>query len=138
MDTEDIIQESFVQAFTKIKSYKGESTFGAWLKRIVINKCLSELRKRKVHFDDITPKLESEAVDEEIDEQIKPELVHEAIKQLPEGARIIVNLHVFEGYKHKDIADMLNITESTCKTQFKRAKQLLAEYLKKYMYEYEN
>ena len=133
MDAEDIVQETFILAFTKIGKFKGDSTFGFWLKRIAINKSISELRKRKINFEmiDANNKNYIEVDEDEIDERIKPELIHEAIKGLPTGARTIINLFALEGYKHKDIARMLGISESTSKTQYKRAKKLLTGQLKK-------
>lgn len=131
MDAEDMVQESFIQAFAKIGSFRGDSTFGAWLKRIVVNKCLSELRKNKIYFEEIEHVAESES-EEEIDETVEPEWVNNAIKALPDGARTIFTLYATEGYKHKEIAKMLNISESTSKTQYIRAKQLLPGLIREF------
>jgi RNA polymerase sigma-70 factor (ECF subfamily) len=129
MDAEDVLQEAFVQAFQKLNTFRGESSFGSWLKRIVVNRCISQLRKKKIHFEELnesTLNIEGEA---EIEENMDPDRVHKAIKELPEGARTIINLFALEGYKHKEIARILNITESTSKTQYFRAKQMIAEKL---------
>lgn len=137
-DAEDIIQESFTSAFKSLGSFRGESSFGSWLKRIVINKSISHLRAKKHEFTDIENLhiVDDEFVDNEIPD-ISPEQVNEAIKSLPEKARVILNLHLLEGFKHREIAEILNISESTSKSQYQRAKMLLREKLVKEM-SYEN
>jgi len=137
-DAEDIIQESFTSAFKNLGSFRGESTFGSWLKRIVINKSISFLRTKKHEFTDIDNLsiVDDGDSDDEIPD-INPEQVNEAIKTLPEKARVILNMHLLEGYKHKEIAELLNISESTSKSQYQRAKLLLREKLIKEL-SYEN
>ncbi len=127
-DAEDIIQESFVSAFKNIGSYRGDSSFGSWLKRIVINKSISFLRTKKHEFTDIDHLhiVDEDNYDDDLPE-IEPEKVHEAIKALPEKARMVLSMHLLEGYKHREIAQMLGITESTSKSQYQRAKVLLRE-----------
>lgn len=138
MDAEDIIQESFVKAFNNLNTFRGESSFGAWLKRIVINQSITFLRKQKMEFSDID---HFHIVDESDSENHFPEIdpgkIHETIKTLPEKARVVLNLYLLEGYKHKEIAEMLGINESTSKSQYQRARLLLKEKLKKEIrYEY--
>jgi RNA polymerase sigma factor (sigma-70 family) len=137
-DAEDIIQESFTSAFKNLSSFRGDSSFGSWLKRIVINKSISFIRTKKHEFYEIDNLhiVEDENIEDEIPE-IEPEKVHEAIKTLPEKARIVLNMHLLEGYKHKEIAEILDISESTSKSQYQRAKILLRERLIKEM-GYEN
>ena len=130
MDAEDVVQESFIKVFQKIDEFNGHSSFGFWIKRIVINGCISEIRKKKVFFEEIDEDVIEGLTDEKIDSFIEPEKVHNAIKTLPEGARTIINLYALEGFKHKEIAEMLGISSSTSKTQFMRAKKLLLEKLK--------
>lgn len=137
-DAEDIIQESFVKAFNNLDSFRGESSFGSWLKRIVINQSITFLRKNKQELMDID---NLQIVDDENDEnnfpEIDPIIIHESIKTLPEKARLVLNLYLLEGYRHKEIADILNISESTSKSQYLRAKHLLREKLEKEIsYEY--
>lgn len=133
-DAEDILQESFVKAFENINELANSKAFGSWLKRIVINNCLSQLRKSKIHFEEITD-YNTEDQDEENNlESIDPTHVHNAIKDLPEGSRTILILHALEGYKHREVADMLNIKESTSRTQYKRALGLLNKSLTKNVY----
>lgn len=137
-DAEDIIQESFTNAFKNLSSFRGESSFGSWLKRIVINKSISFLRAKKHQFTEIDHLhiVEEDSSEDDILD-IEPEKVHEAIKTLPEKARVVLNMHLLEGYKHKEIAEMLEISESTSKSQYQRAKMLLRDKLVKDM-GYEN
>ena len=131
-DAEDIIQESFINAFNSLDKFRGDSSFGSWLKRIVINKSITFLRKKKQEFADID-NLQIVADDNEDENlpKIDPTKVHESIKTLPEKARVVLNLYLLEGYKHKEIAEILNIAESTSKSQYLRAKQLLRDKLLK-------
>lgn len=130
MDAEDIVQETFIQAFKQIGTLKDENAFGGWLKRITTNKSISELRKRKIIFDNIDETAYNTDYDDNINESIDPKLVNDAIKELPVPFRTIVNLHVFGGKKHKEISEILNITESTSKARYRKAKSLLANKLK--------
>lgn len=131
-DAEDIIQESFINAFNSLDKFRGDSSFGSWLKRIVINKSITFLKKKKQEFTDIDSL--QIVVDENKDEnlpKIDPTKIHESIKTLPGKARVVLNLYLLEGYKHKEIAEILNISESTSKSQYLRAKQLLRKKLLK-------
>lgn len=129
MDAEDVLQEAFVTTFKNIKTFRGDSSFGAWLKRLVINKCLDFLKKKKINFIEI----ENETVDlPDCDKKIEwpsADIIHNEIKQLPEGCRIIFTLFLLEGMKHKEIAELLDVSESTSKSQYQRAKQILQERL---------
>ena len=132
-EAEDMLQESFSYAFSRLGSFRFESSFGAWLKRIVVNTCINHLKKKKVdlvyteqHND---PAPEDEYVDyEEIKFQVDG--VRKAIEKLPEGYRIVFSLYLLEGYDHKEISEILGIKESTSKSQFLRAKQKIKEILK--------
>lgn len=135
MDADEIVQDTFITAFNKINDYKGQGAFAGWLKRIAINNSIAVLRKRKIHFEDIEQVNVASEIPDEIEESMNPEFVHEAIKSLPEKARVVLNLYAMEGYKHKEISQMLSITESTSKTQYKRAKQILLHKLKSKVYD---
>ncbi len=136
-DAEDIIQESFVKAFNNLHSFRGDSSFGSWLKRIVINQSITFLRKKKQDFLEVDCLELPSDEDEDITSGINPTMIHDSIKTLPKKARVVLNLYLLEGYRHKEIAKILNITESTSKSQYLRAKQLLREKLKKEIrYEY--
>lgn len=133
---EDVIQDSFIKAFKELQQLNDEKAFGGWLKRIVINRCIDEVRKKKFmlsSFDTISEK--HIEITEEVNENIDAELVHHLIKKLPVGAREILVLRALEGYRYVEIANKLNISESTAKTQFFRAKKLLGEMIKEMNYE---
>ncbi|MDR2231640.1 MAG: RNA polymerase sigma factor [Tannerella sp.] len=138
LDAEDILQESFADAFGKLGAFKGESSFGAWLKRIVINKSINHVKKQKIRFAEMELLPETEDIPDEDDSpgdsifaKILPEMIHEAIKTLPGKAKAVLSLYLLEGYQHKEIARMLDISESTSKSQFQRARTLLQERLLK-------
>ena len=128
-DAEDILQEAFVQAFTKLESFRYESTFGAWLKRIVINTCINAINKRKVDLlltEDMY--YYKDVMDEDEEElPLTVQDIQKALEQLPEGGRIVFSLYLLEGYDHLEIAEILGITESTSKSQFMRAKRKVCE-----------
>lgn len=133
-EAEDILQESFLEVFTKINEYRGEATFGAWLKRIVVNRSISLLRKRKLElvdnsdFENIADEdinLELNDVDSEVINWIK-----KTVEKLPDGYRVVLSLYLFEGYDHVEISQILNISESTSKTQYARAKEKLRRELR--------
>ena len=128
---EDVLQEAFLKAFSEIENLKNEKAFGGWLKRIVINRCIDVMRKEKYVLQDMeTLSEQHHEIAVEIDEQVDPEMVHQQIKKLPEGARQILVMRALEGYKHAEIGEQLGISESTVKTQFFRAKQLLGKMIK--------
>lgn len=130
-DAEDVLQDAFVKAFLKLGTYREDASFGSWLKMIVINQCLDFLKKRKLKFVDADEESFPDLAEKPAAEMIIGlEAVHESIKRLPGGARIVVNLYLLEGFSHKETAKMLNISESTAKTQYHRAKILLREMLK--------
>jgi len=134
LDAEDILQESFASAFCNMKTYKGEASFGAWLKRIVINKSINHVKKQKIWFAEIETEDvpdEDELSDDNPFNGISPEMIHEAIKTLPAKAKAVFSLYLLEEYQHKDIAKMLNISESTSKSQYQYARKILQERLLK-------
>jgi RNA polymerase sigma factor (sigma-70 family) len=135
MEAEDVMQEAFLSAFEKINTYSGTVSFGAWLKRIVVNRSLDVLGKRKAIFEDIENHAgirddsgEEAAYQEDL--ALRVEEVKAAIKRLPEGYRVILSLYLIEGYDHDEIAEMFNITSSTSRSQLSRAKQKLVNELK--------
>jgi len=131
-DAEDVLQDSFATAFGKMNALKDDSTFGSWLKRIVINNCLTILRKKKTMVEEDIERFNRVDIEDEssLDFFPDPAIIHEKIKELPEKARVIFTLFALEDYKHKEIGDLLGITESTSKTQYFRARQLLISKLK--------
>lgn len=136
MEAEDIMQESFLSAFEKIDTYSGTVSFGAWLKRIVINRSLDTLGKRKAIFEDIEAHIgiKDDSPDDltrHEDNDIRVEEIKEAIERLPDGYRIILSLYLLEGYDHDEIAEILKISGSTSRSQLSRAKQKLIGELRK-------
>ena len=136
MEAEDIMQESFLSAFEKIDTYSGTVSFGAWLKRIVINRSLDALSRRKAIFEDIELHVgirdeSSEDIVRKEELDIKVEEEKEAINRLPDGYRIILSLYLLEGYDHDEIAEILEISSSTSRSQLSRAKQKLIAEMKK-------
>ncbi|MBN1107219.1 MAG: sigma-70 family RNA polymerase sigma factor [Bacteroidales bacterium] len=136
MEAEDIMQEAFLSAFEKIDTYSGTVSFGAWLKKIVINRSLDALGKKKAVFEDIESHVgirdESEDETERYQEAgIRIEEVKEAIDRLPDGYRVILSLYLLEGYDHDEIAEILKISSSTSRSQLSRAKQKLIGEMKK-------
>lgn len=133
MDAEDVLQESFVSAFRNLKSFKGSASFGSWLKRIVINNAINLVRKRRLDFQSVDEKEDVQAYVEDTrgeDVSYDLALVKEGISRLPDGYRMVLTLYLIEGYDHKEIAQILEITESTSKSQFNRSKKKLREILK--------
>jgi RNA polymerase sigma-70 factor (ECF subfamily) len=131
-EAEDMLQEAFTQAFIKLDSFRYESNFGSWLKRIVVNTCINAINKRKIeltyceeiyHYDKEDESHETEA-------GFTVANVNKAMEQLPEGGRMVFSLYLLEGYDHVEISQILGITESTSKSQFMRAKRRVVELLK--------
>jgi RNA polymerase sigma-70 factor (ECF subfamily) len=132
-DAEDVIQEAFIKAFRKIESFKGEVTFGAWLKRIVINESIDTLKSVKLKFSDVNENYLKIVIDDdnwEIDDGISIEEVKSAISKLPEKYELVLSLFLIEGYDHKEISQVLSITEVNSRTQLLRGKLKLKESLK--------
>ncbi|TNF45859.1 MAG: sigma-70 family RNA polymerase sigma factor [Bacteroidetes bacterium] len=129
-EAEDVMQEAFLNAFTKIESYKGEVSFGAWLKRIVINRSLDYLKKRKVKFEEINEKT-NQLPDYQMEiKEVNMEVIKDAIQKLPDGYRVVLSLFLIEGYDHEEISEILGISNSNSRTQYLRAKNKLRELLK--------
>ncbi|APQ18919.1 RNA polymerase sigma factor [Maribacter hydrothermalis] len=132
-DAEDIVQESFVDAFRNLDKFKYESSFGAWLKRIVINKSINHLKVKRLPLaamDDneyhLTNEDEHEYQNIDAMDIMK---VKSGIEKLPYGYKQIINLYLLEGFDHNEISDVLGITTSTSKSQYHRAKKKLVEII---------
>ncbi|MFD2572428.1 RNA polymerase sigma factor [Spirosoma soli] len=138
-EAEDVLQEAFMDAFNHINSFRGQSTFGAWLKQIVVNRAINHLRSRRLELVDIDSHrlgeddgpdfADPEPYDEE-SVQLEVARVRQAMQQLPEGYRVVLSLYLFEGYDHEEIGNVLNISETTSRTQYLRGKKRLMELLK--------
>jgi RNA polymerase sigma factor (sigma-70 family) len=131
VDAEDTLQEAFVQVFKNIGKVEQEASLSGWIKRIVVNHCLTELRRKKVYFEEVEEEHVEEApvVDEEAF-AMSVTMVREAIGKLPEGYRTVLNLYLFDDYSHREIGELLGITESTAKTQYMRAKEKVRQLVK--------
>lgn len=131
-DAEDVMQEAFLKAFFKLRTYKGKVSFGAWLKRIVVNKALDflRLRREKISLEEVD-EMELAEVEETIilDTEYSVEAIRKAIYSLPEGYRIVLSLILLEGYDHDEVSEILGVSNSTSRTQYHRAKKKLVELL---------
>jgi RNA polymerase sigma factor (sigma-70 family) len=131
-EAEDVLQEAFISAFRNLDYYRGDASFGAWLKRIVINKAINCLKKRQLERlpdDKRWDVKEEEPVDELEQFPYSVAQVRDAIGRLPDGYRSVLSLYLLEGYDHGEIGGILGISESTSKSQFNRSKKKLKELL---------
>ena len=135
-DSEDILQEAFIQSFQKLSQLKVEAKYGGWLKRIVVTKSLQWIKKRR-HFETLIEHNNGIVEEEENDmyKKISFEEIKKAIVDLPIGCRVIFSLYLLEGYKHKEIAEELDISISNSKSQYRYALKLLREKLSHKIYE---
>ena len=132
-EAEDVLQEAFVSVFKNINSYRKEATVGAWIKRIVINGAINQIKKRRIETFSIEeepiPDRQAPLAEEWDEKMLKVEKIKGAMAALPSGYRMVFSLYLLEGYDHKEIAEILEITESTSKSQFNRAKNKIRELL---------
>jgi RNA polymerase sigma factor (sigma-70 family) len=132
-DAEEALQDAFAEAFMKLNTFRYESTFGSWLKRIVINRSINLAKKRKmllVNADELN-NVSAEMADEQNTENIQYNVnqIMKAMELLPHGFRIVFSLYMIEGYDHEEIAGILKISESTSKSQLHRAKARIKEII---------
>ncbi len=135
-EAEDVMQESFLSAFTKLHTFKGDVTFGAWLKRIVINNSIyhykKQQKKQAVDLDDVMYKVEDNdgvASDQNGYTELKAQKVMETMKSLKDNYRVSLTLHLIEGYDYEEISEIMNISYANCRTTISRAKQSLRKKL---------
>lgn len=129
---EDLLHDGFITLYTKIGDFRGEGSFEGWCKRIFVNTALGYLRKNNplTHTDDITEMGWIGASDATAIENLSTEDIHKLIEQLPEGYRVTLNLYAVEGYSHKEIAEIMGVSENTSRSQYSRARAKLIEILK--------
>lgn len=130
-DAEDVVQDSFIEAFKKLDTFKYQSTFGSWLKRIVINKSINHLKVKRISLTPLENHvyhLQEEVVIQK--EEIDLLKVKKGIETLPNGYKQIISLYLIEGYDHNEIGEILQISTSTSKSQYHRAKKKLVEIIK--------
>ncbi len=131
MDAEDIMQEAFLSAFDKINTYSGKVSFGSWLKKIVENRSLDHLRKKKMlvfENNNSLHDLQIENSDDKDEEEIKDSLIRkikEVLGLLPRGCRKVFSMYHFEGFDHDEIGDILSISQSTSRSQYNRARKII-------------
>ena len=134
---EDAMQEAFIKAFQKLGQFKGDVTFGAWLKRIVINTCLDSIKARKFETQSLNDELMT-IIDDDDDWTVPDETtvneVMRAIEELPENYRVTTKLFLLEGYDHQEISEILDISENASRTYLHRGKTKLKEKLKHLRY----
>lgn len=129
-DAHELLQQTFIKVFQKLDQFQGEGHPGGWIKRIAITTTLNHLNRRK-HMDDLED--HHMAVPEETQEADVPRVsaaqIHAAVQELPTSARVVVTLHLLENYRHTEIAELLNISASTSRSQYLRGRQLLQQKL---------
>jgi len=131
-DAEDALQEAFINAFNNLQQLKEARLFEPWLRKIVVNECIRHAKSR-VRWHEMSDSMAEVAEENNVQwmQVLSFEQIHNEIKNLPDGCREVFNLYVLEDYSHQQIADVLNVTESTSKSQYHRARKLLKERLTK-------
>lgn len=132
-DAEDMLQEGFIKVFTQIHQYRNEGALEGWIRRIIVHTCINILKKNK-KFSESVDIIHANSI--HIKEEVIPSIMQakqvvECIRSLPIGYRTVLNLYAIEGYSHKEIAGMLDIEESTSRSQYTRAKAMLEDILVK-------
>ncbi len=130
-DAEDMLQEGFIRVFTQIRQFENRGALEGWIRRIVVHTCINILKKNKKFSEsvDIIHAASLEVREENIPSILQAKQVVECIRMLPLGYRTVLNLYAIEGYSHKEIAHILDIEESTSRSQYTRAKNMLEEIL---------
>jgi len=136
-EAQDMFQDGFIKVFRKIHMYNGKGPLGAWIRRTIANNALDHLRKTKRERENVSMfkveyKLESDEFDDPFEDEgfkITSDRLTELIQQMPTGYRTVFNLYLVEDYSHKEIAEQLGITESTSKTQYRKAKAYMRKLL---------
>ena len=130
-EAKDLLQESFIDAFQKLPSLREVNTFSSWIKRIVVNNCINAIRKKKLDVDLLQEN--ADFVEEEEDDFAYTEYqagqIMQTIDLLPNGCKTVLNLYLFEGYDHKEIGEILGVTESASKAQYCKAKAKIRKLL---------
>src|SRR5690349_21749928 len=130
-DAEDMLQEGFIKVFGQIHTFQNRGAFEGWIRRIIIHTCINNLKKNK-RFNESVDLIHATTIqvrEESVPSIVQAKQVVECIRILPKGYRTVLNLYAIEGYSHKEIAGMLDIEESTSRSQYTRAKQMLEEIL---------
>lgn len=130
-DAEDMLQEGFIKVFSQIHTFRSQGAFEGWIRRIVVHTCINHLKKNK-RFNESVDIIHANSIqvrEESVPSIVQAKQIVECIRLLPLGYRTVLNLYAIEGYSHKEIAEMLDIEESTSRSQYTRAKQMLEDIL---------
>src|SRR3982751_6306100 len=132
-DAEDMLQEGFIKVFSQIHTFRNQGAFEGWVRRIIVHTCINNLKKNKKFNEsvDIIHATNLHVREETVPSIVQAKQVVECIRLLPIGYRTVLNLYAIEGYSHKEIAEMLDIEESTSRSQYTRAKAMLEDILVK-------
>ncbi len=126
MEAEDILQDSFVKIYRNLSQFKFEGSFEGWIRRIVVNTALKHCQKKKVKFDEIKPDVtQAGSLEPQAYQHLGENDLLQLIHKLPEGYKLVFNLHIIEGYSHEEIASLLNIKDSTSRSQLVKARRYL-------------
>jgi RNA polymerase sigma factor (sigma-70 family) len=130
-DAEDMLQEGFIKVFSQIHTFRNQGAFEGWVRRIIVHTCINNLKKNKKFNEsvDIIHATTLHVREESVPSIVQAKQVVECIRLLPIGYRTVLNLYAIEGYSHKEISIMLDIEESTSRSQYTRAKQMLEDIL---------
>ena len=130
-DAEDMLQEGFIKIFSQIHTFQNKGAFEGWIRRITVHTCINHLKKNK-RFNESVDIIYASSIhvrEESVPSIVQAKQVVECIRMLPIGYRTVLNLYAIEGYSHKEIGEMLDIEESTSRSQYTRARQMLEEIL---------
>ena len=130
-DAEDMLQEGFIKVFSQIHTFRNQGAFEGWIRRIIVHTCINNLKKNKKFSEsvDLIHATSLQMREESVPSIVEAKQVVECIRLLPLGYRTVLNLYAIEGYSHKEISSVLEIEESTSRSQYTRAKQMLEDIL---------
>jgi RNA polymerase sigma factor (sigma-70 family) len=130
-DAEDMLQDGFIKVFSQIHTFQNKGAFEGWIRRIMVHTCINHLKKNKKFNEsvDIIHATGVQVREESVPSIVQAKQVVECIRLLPMGYRTVLNLYAIEGYSHKEISEMLDVEESTSRSQYTRAKQMLEDIL---------
>jgi RNA polymerase sigma-70 factor (ECF subfamily) len=131
-DAEDALQIAFTYVFLKLKSYRYEASLGSWIRKIVLNTCLNQIKRNKPSWIDLEEIEIEERTGNQEEINFNFKIIENCLLKLPDGYRVVLNLYLFEGYDHSEISQILGITESTSKSQYSRAKSKLKDLINQY------
>jgi RNA polymerase sigma factor (sigma-70 family) len=131
-DAEDVLQESFLEAFRHLRSFEGRASMGSWLHRIVVNRSINLLKSRKLILTDTEPEIADDMhpAEDTADLTLQVEQIRRAVMDLPTGYRTVLSLHLFEGYDHEEIASILGIAPVSARSQYHRARNALLKIIR--------